>query len=119
MLIGPDKLLIKKSDISGFGVFAKSDIEPGEIIEECHFIELSEKDFNKIDDVLKEYVFCFPMGNKNSCVVFGFGSIYNHSLLNNSDWECNEELRIFRFISNKKKRTGEEIFINYQKWVDF
>jgi hypothetical protein len=109
MLIGPDKLLIKKSDISGFGVFAKSDIEPGEIIEECHFIELSEKDFNKIDDILKEYVFCFPMGNKNNCVVFGFGSIYNHSLLNNSDWECNEELRIFRFISN----------INYQKWVDF
>lgn len=119
MLIGPYKLYVSESSVSGFGVFTKSDIEIGEVIEECHFIELTEKDFNKIDDMLKEYVFCFPLGNKNNCVVLGFGSIYNHSLLNNAYWECDEKLKIFRFISNKKIRTGEEIFINYQKWVDF
>jgi uncharacterized protein len=119
MLIGPNKLYLSESSVSGLGVFAKSDIEADEIIEECHFIELTEKDFNKIDDMLKEYVFCFPLGCKNNCVVFGFGSIYNHSLLNNAYWECDVEKRIFRFKSNKLIKSGEEIFINYQKWVDF
>jgi SET domain-containing protein len=119
MLISSSKIYVDTSSISGRGVFTSESILPGEVIEECHFIELTEKDFNKIDDMLKEYVFCFPMGNKNNCVVFGFGSIYNHSLLNNAYWECDEKLKIFRFISNKKIRTGEEVFINYQKWVDF
>ena len=70
MLKSPDKIYVSESKISGRGVFAKEDIKAGEILEECHFIELNEKDFNNIDPVLKDYVFTFPIGNNNSCVVF-------------------------------------------------
>jgi SET domain-containing protein len=119
MLISSSKIYVDTSSISGRGVFASESILPGEVIEECHFIELFEKDFEKIDANLRDYVFAFPLGNTNSCVVFGFGSIYNHSLLNNAYWECDEELRIFRFKSNKFIKSGEEVLINYQKWVDF
>jgi SET domain-containing protein len=119
MLKSPDKIYVSYSKVSGRGVFAKEDIQPGEILEESHFIELNEKDFNNIDDVLKEYVFTFPIGNKNNCVVLGFGMIYNHSLIPNAYWECDEEMKLFRFISNRLIKKDEEIFTNYQKWVDF
>ena len=119
MLISSDKIYVGESKISGRGVFAKKDIQSGEILEECHFIELNEKDFNKIDTVLKDYVFTFPFGNKNNCVVFGLGSIYNHSLLPNAYWECDENKKLFRYITSKSIKKNDEIFINYQKWVDF
>ena len=119
MLISADKIYVGESKISGRGVFAKKDIQSGEILEECHFIELSESDFNKIYTVLKDYVFTFPFGNKNNCVVFGLGSIYNHSLLPNAYWECDENKKLFRYITSKSIKKNDEIFINYQKWVDF
>ena len=119
MLKSPDKIYVGESKISGRGVFAKEDIKDGEILEECHFIELNEKDFNNIDPVLKDYVFTFPIGNNNSCVVLGFGMIYNHSLIPNAYWECDESNRLFRYIASKPIKKGDEIFINYQKWVDF
>lgn len=119
MLIHPSKIYVDNSPISGKGVFASDLILPGEVIEECHFIELLEKDFQKIDDKLKDYVFSFPLGNNNNCVVLGFGMIYNHSLLNNAYWECDEHKMLFRFIAKKTIKSGQEIFINYQKWVDF
>lgn len=119
MLFTPDKLYVKDSNISGKGVFAKSDIIRGEILEECHFIELSESNYDNIDPVLKEYVFTFPIGGKNNCVVFGFGSIYNHSLINNAYWECDLEKKVFRFIANTNIKKDKEILIDYQKWCDF
>ena len=119
MLKSPDKIYVGESKISGRGVFAKEDIKAGEILEESHFIELNEKDFNNIDPVLKDYVFTFPIGNNNSCVVLGFGMIYNHSLIPNAYWECDESNKLFRYIASKPIKKDSEIFINYQKWVDF
>jgi hypothetical protein len=117
MLKCPDKIYISVSSISGRGVFAKDYILPGEILEECHLLELQEKDFTKIDVILKEYVFSLPNGNY--CLVLGFGMIYNHSLLNNAYCEVDEIKKTFRFISKKLIKPDEEILINYQKWTDF
>jgi SET domain-containing protein len=119
MLKSPTKIYVSDSPISGRGVFANDHIQSGEVLEECHFIELSEADFNNIDPILKDYVFTFPLLNTNSCVVLGFGMIYNHSLLNNAYWECDEEKRLYRFIAKRNIKPGEEILINYQKWVSF
>jgi SET domain-containing protein len=119
MLKSPTKIYVSDSPISGRGVFANDHIQSGEVLEECHFIELSETDFNNIDPILKEYVFTFPTGNKNNCVVLGCGMIYNHSLIPNAYWECDENKRLFRYIASKPIKKNSEIFINYQKWVDF
>jgi SET domain-containing protein len=118
-MVSPDKLYVDFSTLSGRGVFAKVDINAGEIIEECHFIELEEKDWNKLDNVLKDYVFTFPVGNSNNCVVFGFGMVYNHSMANNAYWECDEVKRLYRFFAKKSIKRGEEVLINYMKWVDY
>ena len=45
--------------------------------------------------------------------------IYNHSLIPNAYWECDEKNKLFRFISIRKIKKGEEIFIDYQKITDF
>jgi len=48
-------------------------------------------------------------------VVLGYGSLYNHSLNPNVDYITNTELDIFEFISFKKIKKGEELFIKYDK----
>jgi hypothetical protein len=111
------KLEVRTSTIpnAGLGVFATADIEEGEILEECHFIELAEIDYDNIDPVLKDYVFCFPFGAKNQCLPLGYGCIYNHSEFNNAYWECDVENRVFRFIAKRPIKKLEEIFTNYLK----
>jgi len=55
-LVSPKKLIIGKSSIKGRGVFAKSKIEEGEIVEECHFI-IPEKDKGGEDNEMRRYMF--------------------------------------------------------------
>jgi len=119
MLKPPTKIIVKKSNHHGLGVFSLESISENEILEECHFILLQEENFDKIDLSLKDYVFSLPNDKEKSLVVLGFGMIYNHSLLSNADWEFDSEKNIFRFFSTKKIEPNKEIFINYKKWVDF
>lgn len=114
MIFISDKVEVKPSPISGMGVFAKHDINVGETLEISHFTILNQK-FSQIDDKLKEYVFSWPKnvwGGK-SVVVWGYGSIYNHSRQNNADWITDENNNVFRFFTIKDIKAGEEIFTNY------
>ena len=58
-------LEVRTSPIHGRGVFARREIPAKAILEECHFIQLKEKDFENLDPVLKDYVFSFPRGSKD------------------------------------------------------
>lgn len=114
MIFISDKIEVRDSKISGKGVFAKSNILSGETIEICHFTIL-EKKFIDIDKKLKEYVFSWPKdkwGGK-SVVVWGFGSIYNHSRNNNADWETDKDNKVFRFFAIRDIISDEEICTNY------
>jgi SET domain-containing protein len=114
MIFTSNKIEVRYSPISGRGVFTKTKIEKGEVIESCHFLIL-EKKFIDLDKKLQEYVFSWPKNSSNakSAIVFGFGSIYNHSRDNNVDWETDEKNNLFRFFAIKPIENGEEIFINY------
>jgi len=112
-MIAPTKLQIQDSGISGRGVFATQNILEGEILEECHFIEMSQTDYKQLD-VLKEYVFTFPIYTKSNCIVFGMGSVYNHSLEPSAYWETDEQ-----FIALRDIAQGEEIFIDYKTTLNF
>jgi SET domain-containing protein len=113
MVFISSKIEVKGSPIHGMGVFAKENIKSGEIIENCHFTIL-EKPFFDIDKKLQEYVFAYPKINPTkSVVVWGYGSIYNHSKNNNADWISDEEKNVFTFFTIKDINEGEEIFTNY------
>lgn len=113
MVFISSKIEVRKSPIHGMGVFAKENIKSGEIIENCHFTIL-EKNFFEIDKKLQEYVFAYPKINPiKSVVVWGYGSIYNHSKNNNADWISDEEKNVFTFFTIRDINEGEEICTNY------
>ena len=98
-------LLVKKSLIHGYGVFADQDIQPGEIIEECYTLYGKKKE-RLISGYIFESVqgYAFPLG---------YGVIYNHSDQPNAECllDVGDALTVFRAIQRIKK--GEEIFISY------
>lgn len=110
----PTKIYVDKSPIHGWGVFASQDIETGEIIEEVPVLELP---INKgeVTSLLIDYRFNWPQGVKwdKQVVGLGFASLYNHSNDANAYWVSDLEKNTFKFISNKKISSGDEIFIWY------
>lgn len=109
-----NKIEVRTSPIEGRGVFAVEDINAGEILETCHFTIL-HRNFFELDRKLQEYVYAWPKISKGgkSVIVWGFGSIYNHSRNNNADWETDEVNNLFRFFAKKDIKKDEEIFTYY------
>ena len=128
VLFKSNKIGIKKSPIHGWGVFASEDIEIGDLIEECLYVPIET--YNE-GDILTHYSFPYPRvfgeikdSNKKidkiiQVIVLGYGSLYNHSLTPNIDYVTNTELGVFEFISFKKIKKGEELFIKYHNNPDF
>ena len=128
VLFKSNKIGIKKSPIHGWGVFALEDIEIGDLIEECLYVPIET--YNE-GDILTHYSFPYPRvfgeikdSNKKidkiiQVIVLGYGSLYNHSLTPNIDYVTNTELGAFEFISFKKIKKGEELFIKYHNNPDF
>ena len=103
------KIIVKKSRLHGYGVFATHNIRKGEKIEACYVL-ISRGG----DKVLQDYYF----DAKGKYALFtGFGSIYNHADEPNVDYSINITKRIATFKANKTIRKGEEIFVDYgEKW---
>lgn len=114
------KIEVRNSNIHGKGVFAKQFIKKGEILEECHYIKLQEKDYDKVDNELKKYIFAWPIHtNESMALVLGYGSIYNHSKDNNATWKTDLDKNCFIFYSTKDIDIDEEIFIDYMNEINF
>lgn len=119
----PHKIYISKSNIHGYGVFAKEEIFEGEIIEECPILDLGIP-FGHSSPVLIDYRFNWPQGSnewESQVVAWGYGSLYNHSNEPNAYWRSNIDRKTFEFVSNKKIKAGEEILVYYggeNYWLD-
>jgi len=84
-----DKIYIAycKEEVKGRGVFANKDFKKDEVIERCPTIPITTKEYNKgfDDTILSQYIFmnCWNGAYWNEedgyILVFGYGSIYNHS----------------------------------------
>ena len=106
----PSKVEVKESPGKGFGVFATEYIRSHELIEECHMITLPIPEC--MPEMLHDYRFNYPQGRnpKEQVIVFGFGSIYNHSEDFNAFWMNHPERdKIFQYFSNRDIYPGEEI----------
>lgn len=117
-LLRNPSLVIKISPIHGRGVFATDDIPAGAILEECHFIELTETNFKNIDPALQEYVFSIDKTPDNPStvyvVVLGISSALNHSRNHaNTGWRFDRSRKVIVFKALKDIPAGAELFINY------
>ena len=116
-LFSSDKIEVRESTLEGYGVFAKEDIKSGEVLEECHYVEVGS------DGDVDRYKFNWPRGTENPEKVvlpLGFGSIYN-TVINEDektvDWKTNLELDIFVFYTIKDIKKDDEI-LTYYDYVD-
>ncbi|MDR3477232.1 MAG: SET domain-containing protein-lysine N-methyltransferase [Gammaproteobacteria bacterium] len=100
-----NKIVVKKSTMHGYGVFALETIKKGKIIEECYVL-ISKGG----DKTLEDYYF----DAKGKYALFtGFGSIYNHSVEPNADYTINIKNRIATIKADRTIQKGEEIFVSY------
>jgi SET domain-containing protein len=98
-------VVVRKSSLHGYGVFATKTIRKGQVIEECYVI-LTRGGDKGLED------FYFDAKKKNA-VILGFGSIYNHSDEPNADYKINMKRRVATFVATKTIQKGEEIFVSY------
>lgn len=110
----PTKIYIDLSPIHGLGVFAKTKISEGELIEECSVLSLPISNTEN-PDLLTDYRFNWPQGNTptEQVLALGYASLYNHSNEPNAYWKSNLEKKTFEFYSSKTILAGEEIFVWY------
>lgn len=102
---------IKPSPVHRYGVFAKKDIYPNEVVEECPIII-----FDKLTQDYQEAVAtrrAFNYGGDCCVIALGYGSMYNHSEDPNAKPKADQENNILNFIATKHIPAGTEIFINY------
>lgn len=98
---------VRNSAIHRFGVFANELILPGEIIEECPLLLLTEN-----PKPLREYV--FEWDDNKTALALGSGSIYNHSDTPNASFTLGRD-QILRIYASKPIYCNDEILINYGK----
>jgi len=101
-----NKLVVKKSRMHGYGVFAGKKIRKGEKIEECYFI-LTRGGDKRLDD------YYFYADRRKYAVFLGFGSIYNHATDPNADYTLNLKTKIATITAAETIQEGEEICVSY------
>lgn len=104
-----NKLIVKKSSLHGYGVFAGKKFRKGELIEECYLIISSGGD-KKLED------YYFDADGKYGLLT-GFGIIYNHSEDPNADYKIDVKRRLATFKADRTIQKGDEICVSYgDKW---
>jgi SET domain-containing protein len=92
----------------GRGVFAKTFIPDGTVIERVPVIVLSAEDVELCE--LANYAFVWH--GPKVCIALGYGSLYNHSYAPNARYDDHGR-RTKQFTAIRDIAAGEEITVNY------
>ena len=107
-------IYVGPSKVASRGVFCTIDIKKGEVIEICPVLVVPKKETKHLDKtILSDYVFLWGNDDKEGAVVFGYGSMYNHSYKPNAEYKADYNDETFTVYALKKIPAGKEIFINY------
>ena len=115
-LLPSEKIYIKQSQIpkAGRGIYAKDDIEKGEVIEVCPVIEISEHDASNVKEgILTTYIYYSGKNKEKALIALGFGSIYNHTYAPNAQYRINDAEQTITFAAILDIKKDTEITVNY------
>ena len=99
---------------AGRGVFAGGEIQKGEVVEICPFIEIPQQELKSIEEsVLINYVYFFGREKERLLIALGFGSIYNHTYSPNAKYKINSKEKTIEFIATHDIKKDQEITVNY------
>lgn len=106
-------LIIKKTKKYGRGVFSKTKISKGKLIEVSPLIVISKKKESDsiMNTMLGSYVYFFE--KHKIAIAGGFGSFFNHSEENNLKWVIDHKKQTIRYYAIRDIKEGEQLFLNY------
>lgn len=97
----------------GLGVFALKNFKKGELIEACPVLAFDTKGRKNLEKTaLSHYIYPWR-STRGASLVFGYGSIYNHSYSPNADWKQNFKNQTMEYRAVKPIKKGDEILVNY------
>lgn len=107
-------IYIKNIKGKGRGVFCKSPILKDELIEECPVLIIPQGEYDRLASTrLVDYFFNFNKEENTHALAMGFGSLYNHACLSNTNYIINTETKTIRYYALEYINKGKEICINY------
>ncbi|WP_343524591.1 SET domain-containing protein-lysine N-methyltransferase [Pedobacter sp.] len=110
----PQHIEVRESQLHGRGVFAKSKIRKGELIEQAPVIFLSNAEKETLR-FTKLYHYYFLLGNAEKQIAFSFGyaPFYNHSAEANAFYTFSGGKNTLNIYAYRTIEAGSEITINY------
>lgn len=94
------------------GLIADQDIKKNQIIERCPVILVDKRDLKVLTQtVMSRYYYEWTA--RHSCVVLGYGSLYNHSFAPNVRYAFNYKAQLLVFSASRHIAAGEELSVNY------
>jgi hypothetical protein len=102
-------VVVKKSPLGGYGVFAQKRFAPGDVVDTSLCLVRKNDDWGPATE---DYV--FSRGGL-SAFAFGFGGLFNHSDRPNARHELTRGLKKIRIIAVRPISKDEEITISYGK----
>jgi SET domain-containing protein len=107
------QITLKRVPGKGLCVYATKNFKIGEIIEACPVLPLTPTERKHCEKTILDHYIYPWRSTRSAAVVFGYGSIINHSFEPNADWKQNFKTKrmVYRAIRPIKK--GEEITVNY------
>jgi len=111
----------------GRGVFAEREIRAGEVVDICPVLILSPDENRAYIEKtsLYHYTYNWPASQADGrqittqAIVFGLGSMFNHSMNQNVGWERNVEQQIITYKALRDIPLGEELCISYGSRLTF
>lgn len=108
---------VRRAGKKGRGVFAREKIGRGDVIERVPMIVLEAREIisGKLPPTtLDDYIFVWKRGK--IAFACGYGSLYNHNFQPNAEYyPAGPRTQVFAALRDIKP--GEEITINYNRWL--
>ena len=107
-------LYIDVSGGRGRGVFSRSNLTAGEVIEQSPVLVLSREEMKEVEGTrLHDYIFEWGDDREKCCVAWGYLSMYNHAEPPNCTYEMDYEEETIAIRTLCSIEAGEELFISY------
>lgn len=107
-----------RSDIHRFGVFAKKDIQEGDLICQSPYFAISNDEINEEfeDSVLLRYLHPVEddMIDGEWIVGMGYASAFNHDPDANIQWELDPYNEVMNHYAIEDIKAGEELVLDYE-----
>ena len=111
-IVATSTLAVARSSIHGLGVFARTALEIGNVVEVCPVVVCSVPDETHLEQTSIRGLY-FHWADDAVGVALGYGSLYNHAWQANARYEPDYDADLIRFYAVQPIAAGEEVTVNY------